>query len=75
MAPAGSYVAMMTPVVEVLLSTRRRPAGMAPSPKRRFPAAEEDREDPNVVQIDQLVLDQGLEQIGGLSCSGVGQIV
>lgn len=28
---------MTTPVVDVLVSTRRRPAGMTPSPKSRFP--------------------------------------
>src|SRR5919199_2701905 len=55
---------MMTPVVEVLLLTRRRPAGMAPSPKRRFPRPRRSGENPQVAAIDQPVLDQGLEQIG-----------
>ena len=36
-SPARSYVAIVTPVVEVFTSRSRSPAGMAPSPKSRLP--------------------------------------
>jgi hypothetical protein len=61
MSPARRYLLMTTPAEDIVLSMSSRPAGSF-RVEEPLAAAEQNREGPQRVLVDEVVLDQGLQE-------------